>query len=153
MTDGNRERIGSIDGPIVRDTEQNAHHLCDLRLFGMSERRDALLDIGRGVFKKRRAVTGTGADGNPARVAKLYGGIGEFLVEYALESDLVGLHAFEIFGEESIDVKQTAGKRRISEHETVRVHVMQARTILLNKAVSHVPRTGINPQNAFDGHD
>ncbi len=137
----------------MRDAEENADHLCDLRFFGVSERGDAHFDVCGRIFEERDAVSGACADGDAAGVSEFYGGIGVFLVEYPFESDLVGLHLCEIFREESVDMEQSAGERLIAQNEAIRVDVMQTRTILFDETVAHIPGSRIDTENAFDGHD
>ena len=92
VTNRDSECIRGIDRPLVRDAQENADHLRNLRFFGMSERRDAHFDICGRVFEQRHTEASAGADGDAAGVTEFYGGIGVFLVEYAFECDLIGLH-------------------------------------------------------------
>ena len=135
VTNRDSECIRGIDGPLVRDAQENADHLRNLRFFGMSERRDAHFDICGRVFEQRHTEASAGADGDAAGVTEFYGGIGVFLVEYAFECDLIGLHLREIFRQESVDMEQAAGERFIAQNEAID-HLRRSRATINSVPIS-----------------
>ena len=130
-------------------TQQQLHHLPDLRLLGAPIADDRALDLGRGVLDNRDTGLGGGQHGHAARVTQLEGTARVHGVKNVLDRHAVGTLRGNQGGELPVNDRQLLGKG--GSHPGVdrsTHHQLVAPAVAVHAAVARAPRAGVDTKHS-----
>ena len=109
VSEGNRERVGSVGLWRLGKTENSPHHEGDLFFFSRAFAYNRLFDFGGGVFVDGETPVGGSDEGGGAGGSHGDGGAVGLHEDDALDSDFIGLPLLDLVGDSGADGGQRLG--------------------------------------------